>query len=361
MTSSLTALIDMAREPSSEKRRELLREITNVFMVSHDQVSDSEMGLYGDVLEQLNDEMEQAVRAELAQRLSCATRAPHGLLRKLASDHINVAEPILVKSRVLSESDLLHVVSTKGQDHLRAVSRREEVSEAVADVIVDRGDDHTLHTLLSNEGARLSRVSSEQVVGRAQSNPILHEVVVERKDLPIDLMNEMYFVVEARLRERILAENARTDPTLIEAALARGSRLVAVAHGIVPPDFEKLSAEITTLREQGKLTPSLLARFMREAEPTRILIALSQLADIDYVTAKHLVERREVDALAIACKAAGLDKALFLTYAMIVMGQNENTMGKAKEYGQLYGDLPRETAMRTIRFWRVRRVESMAA
>jgi hypothetical protein len=30
-------------------------------------------------------------------------------------------------------------------------------------------------------------------------------------------------------------------------------------------------------------------------------------------------------------------------------------MGRATEYGQLYSDLTRETANRTLRFWRVRR------
>ena len=305
--------------------------------------------------------MEVAVRAELARKLSTANRAPLGLLRKLAVDNIEVAETILRRSNSLSEDDLLHVVSTQGQDHLRAVSKREAVSEALSGVIVDRGDDQTLHTLLSNDGARLSRSTSEQVVTRAQANKDLHEVVVARKDLPIDLKNEMYFVVEARLRERILAENARTDPALIEAALATGRNSVAIKHGAFPPDYDAIYAEVNTLRQQGKLTPALLARYMRDPRPTYILVALSQLADIDFLTAKHLIERREVDALAIACKAAGLDKALFLTYAMIVMASDENAMGKAKEYGQLYSELPFEAAKRTIRFWRVRRAEGHAA
>jgi len=30
-------------------------------------------------------------------------------------------------------------------------------------------------------------------------------------------------------------------------------------------------------------------------------------------------------------------------------------MGRAREYGQLYVDLPQDVASRTIRFWRMRR------
>eukprot|EP01042_Synura_sphagnicola_P031199 gene31199-40162_t len=197
--------------------------------MSHpEDVAPSELGLYDSVMTQLTSDMETMVRAEIAQTISATRHAPLGLLRKLASDDIAVAEPILTHSTALSETDLMHIVSTQGQDHLRAVSKRESVSESIAGVIVDRGDDATLHTLLSNDGARLSRESSETVVSRAQANPDLHEVVVGRQDLPVDLMNDMYFVVETRLRERIIAENDKLDPAALEQALAKGRNRTAI-------------------------------------------------------------------------------------------------------------------------------------
>jgi uncharacterized protein (DUF2336 family) len=361
MKSSLYDLIDLAKEPSSTKRRELLRQITDVFMSHPEQINAQEMVLYDTVMSQLTTDMEVAVRAEISDKLSTVTRPPRGLLRQLAEDHIDVAAPILTHSKALSESDLLHVVSTKGQDHMRAVSRREQVSEAVSGVIVDRGDDGTLKVLLTNDGARLSRSSTEEAVRRAQVNPDLHDAVIGRPNLPPDLMNEMYFVAEARLRERILEENAKLDPALLESALSKGRNTVAIQHGDYPADYEKINAEIEKIRTNQQLTPALLARYMRDPNPTWFLCALAQMAEVDYLTAKHLIDRREVDALAIACKAADLDKALFLTYAMIMLGDQQNAMAKAKEYGQLYTDLPRETALRTIRFWRMRRAEGHAA
>ncbi len=359
--SHLTDLIDLAREPSSSKRRELLREVTNVFMSHPEDVSGGEMALYDQVLTQLSADMETVVRAEIAQQIAGAKVAPLGLLRKLATDEISVAEPILTRSTALSVDDLMHVVETQGQGHLRAVSRRDVVPEQVSGVIVRRGDDTTLHTLLSNDGARLSRASNEEVVKRAHANPALHEVVVNRKDLPPDLMNDMYFVVEQRLRERIIAENAKLDPAMVEQAMTKGRNRIAVAYGSFPEDYERINADVEALRRNEKLTPQLLARYMRDPNPTWFLCALAQMADIDFLTAKLLVEKREIDALAIACKAAGLDKALFLTYAMIMLSETENAMGKATEYAKLYADLPRETAERTIRFWRMRRGEGRAA
>ena len=360
-TSSLIELIELAKEPSSTKRRELLRQVTGIFMSNPEDIADSEMELYDTVMSQLSTDMEQVVRAEISNTLSHARVAPLGLLRRLASDHIDVAEPILTRSKALSETDLMHIVSTKGQDHLRAVSKREEVPESVSGVIVTRGDDTTLHTLLSNDGARLSRATNEEVVQRAQANPALHEVVINRQDMPVDLMNDMYFVVEARLRERIIAENDKLAPAVLEQVLTRSRDKVAVAYGSFPEDYTKINAEVETLRNNARLTPTLLAKYMRDPNPTYFLVALAQMADIDYLTAKHLVEKKEIDALAIACKAADLDKALFLTYAMIMLSDQENAMGKATDYAKLYNELPRDTALRTIRFWRLRRAEGHAA
>jgi uncharacterized protein (DUF2336 family) len=79
------------------------------------------------------------------------------------------------------------------------------------------------------------------------------------------------------------------------------------------------------------------------------------MADVDFHTARRILERRELDALAIVCKAADFDRALFLTFAVLVLGRDSDAMGRAREYGQIYSDLPRDAACRTIRFWRMRR------
>ena len=134
--------------------------------------------------------------------------APIKLIRGLAGDvAIAVARPVLEGSTRLTDADLVAVAEQRGQAHLQAISRREAVSEAVSSVIVERGDDHTLQVLLGNDGATLSRAAHEAAVDRAGANPDLHEAVVNRRDLPVDLLNDMYFAVESKLRSRILERN----------------------------------------------------------------------------------------------------------------------------------------------------------
>ena len=352
--SRLHDLIALAQEPSSERRRELLRGVTDLFF-STEPHGAGEMGLFDAVMGKLAAEMEVAVRAELSARMSDADTAPLGLLRALAADEIEVSRPVLERSRALSDEDLVQLARTKGQDHLRAISRRPTVSTVVSDAIVERGDDDTLGLLLRNTGAELSRKAHERAVDRAVSNPDLHEAVVGREQLPIDLLNEMYFVVEARLRDRITSANAAIDPAQLEAALSAGRKRVALGDGALPADYAEAEAAIRALIAKGEMGPRVLAAMLRNRETTHFLIALAELADIDFHTARRILERRELDALAIVCKAADFDRSLFLTFTVLILDRADDAMTRAKSYGDLYNNLPRDTAMRTIRFWRMRR------
>ncbi len=354
--SKLHDLIALAGEPSSDRRRELLRAVTDLFFAGNGLHGSAELSLFDDVMGQLACEMEEAVRQELSRRLSGASDPPRRLLRDLARDRsFAVAEPILSGSSALTDDDLLAVVHTRGQDHMQAISQRRTVSAAVSEVIVERGDDRALTALLNNDGATLSRESHERVIDRAGANRDLQSAIVRRREVPIDLLNEMYFVVEARLRDTIRERNSGVDPEALEQALAAGRKGLAARDGALPDDFEEAERAVRLLRRRGEITPKALAGFLRSRETTKFLVALCELADIDFGTARRILERRDLDALSIVCKAAGFDRSLFLTFAVLILDREINAMGRAREFGELYEALPQETAQRTIRFWRVRR------
>mgnify|MGYP006189384601 CR=1 FL=1 len=67
------------------------------------------------------------------------------------------------------------------------------------------------------------------------------------------------------------------------------------------------------------------------------------------------LRQRDLDALAVVCKGADLDRALFLTYAVVLLNDDGDAMGKAHAYARMYADLNRDAALRTLRFWRMRR------
>lgn len=352
--SKLHRLIALAHEPSSAKRRELLREVTDIFFQS-DSHTQSDLALFGEVMTQLARELEDEVRIELADRIASIDLPPLQLLHHLAFDTIEVAAPVVEQSPALTEQVLMSIAMTKGQGHLRALSRRTQVNQALADAIIDRGDDETLSVLVHNDGADLSRSAHEIVVARSEGSAVLQEEVVQRRQLPADLLNEMYFVVESHLRQQILVRNAELNPEELEAALMLSRNRLAKQDGSLPSDFAEAEAAVKAMQRAGSLGPRVLASMLRARENTKFLIALASLSEIDFYTARRIVDRRELDALAIICKAANLDRPLFITFAVLMLDRQADAMGLARTYGDLYNALTRDAALRTIRFWRVRR------
>ncbi len=352
MKQSAAELMDLAKEKSGEHRRELMHRVADMYFQFGPRIDDPELALFDDVLSQLAQEMESRVRAELANRMALARTPPVRLIRTLARDEIiDVASPILQLSRAVTEEDLVDLARTRGDAHLKAISRRSNLPSSVSDLIVDRAGEATLEVLLANASANLSREAHERLVDRAVEHPVLQAAVVRYAKLPIDLLNEMYFVVEARMRSVILQRNAQIKPEELDEALKQSRDRLASRKTNHPPDFARAEKTVKAAEIRGTISPNVLVGFLRSGDTTAYLIAISKLAGTDFETARTIHERRELDALSIVCKAAGFDRAIFITIAVLALGRENNPMGRAREYGEIYEALPRDVAKRTVRFW----------
>ncbi len=351
-TTNLERLIDLAKEPDSGKRRDLLREVTDVFVGQPDEFSETELTYFGEIMEQLASSMEIEVRAQLSAELSVIDQTPRSLAVQLANDEIQVAEPMLVNSRVLQDEDLISIAGDRGQGHLNAMSRRENVSEAVTDAIVAKADDTVLETLARNEGAQFSRTGMEKLVDRSEANEALQAPVVSRRDVPMDLLNEMYFFVSSNLKKQILEANDSVDPASLEAALQKSrSLLQAKASGRIERK-SKIEILIDTLHREGNLNEIKLVDFARNKQVNELIVGFAKLAELDIRTSRRVLFDKTCESLAIACRAVSFDRSTFSAFALIM----DRGAGGADPYKaiELYNEIPFETAQRTMRFWRVR-------
>jgi uncharacterized protein (DUF2336 family) len=313
-----------------------------------------ETALFDDVLQLVAAEMQDNVLAELAHQFADALDAPVGLMRDLANHAFEIAGPVLERSHVLDEQTLLQIVNYQSQQHIKAVAQRDNVSETLSDAIVRFGDDHALDALMRNDGAEVSRTSMEAAVDRARRNALLHEAVVERRDLPLDLLNEMYFVVETRLRDQILDRNASVDPKTLDAALSNARERVKSAVGNLDAETKNAMAFIQSKKNAGELNARLLVSLYREAKRMHFLYGLAEVTNLDHETVAGLLERQDIDGLAMICRASNIERPLFVTLAVLTCG-GEEAMDKAEEFGRLYNNVPIEAAQRAMRFLKVRK------
>mgnify|MGYP000135287664 FL=1 len=352
--SRLYRLTELAREKSSERRRALLREVTDLFFDETPPDGTEAHFQFDHVLSTLAAQTAQDARAELARRFADAPIAPRGLVLQLARDAIEVAAPILARYGVLTEADLIEIVEEASEDHRRAMAGREDVPERVADAIVARGDDETLARLAANDGAALSRSALETMTRRAEDSTVLQGPMVNRADMPADLLADLMNVVETSLRERIMKRFEKLDPAAADAAMAAShARLEAR----LADDREIAEARrfVLAQRVRKSLDGSLLVRLMREGQRVKCIAALSDLSGVDYTAAERALRHSSPDGLALICKAAGFDKALFVTLAVLRRQSANNLSSEAQALGELYAGITRDDAERALRFWRMRK------
>ena len=166
-------LTQLASDKSTQSRRALLRELSDMFMDTSKEKSQGVLSKFEGLLTDLTEQAELGARIELSERFARADGVPRSLLMQLTRDAIEVAGPILSQSEALTEADLIRIVQEQGQAHMRAIAQRQSVPESVSDAIVERGDDQTVSRLVENEGAQLSRNAFETITERAETSEIL--------------------------------------------------------------------------------------------------------------------------------------------------------------------------------------------
>ena len=353
VTSKLHKLTELAKEKSSERRRTLLREVTDLFFDAPPRAGGGEMRQFDAVMQTLASQTAQDAREELSRRFADASMAPKGLVMQLARDAIEVAGPILSRSGVLTEDDLVTIVHERGQAHMRAIAERDQVPERVSHAIVERGDDATVAGLVENPGAKLSRETFETVSRRAEQSEVLQAPLVERADTPADLLNDLMMVVESTLREKIMERFDSLEPGVLEAALAASHQRLE-SRLAEDRDIAEARRFIQARKMRKELDGALLVRLLREKKTVHFCVGFAEMTGVDYHAARRALEHDSPDGLALICKAAGIEKALFVTIAVLRAGATSDAFNDAREIGKVYADLTAEDAERALRFWRMR-------
>jgi len=71
----------------------------------------------------------------VAAALSETEYAPHELVRRLCDAPIDVAAPLLIRSRCLTDIDLIALIGRHGLPHARAIARRSDLNRTIADLV----------------------------------------------------------------------------------------------------------------------------------------------------------------------------------------------------------------------------------
>src|SRR5258707_8955517 len=220
----------LARDGDDAVRQDLARKIALLAPGLTAQEHDRLRRMTYEVLEILVRDQVIRVRQIIAEALKDVADAPPEIIQRLARDcEIVVAGPVLQFSPLLSDSDLLEIISGAPIAGAReAVARRHAVAMPVTDAIGASDDIAAITALLDNPSAQIREELLDQLIERAPPTVAWHRPLVQRPRLPGGAALRLARFVALNLLA-VLRERRDFDPETTRELAATVMRRVAQA------------------------------------------------------------------------------------------------------------------------------------
>jgi len=334
---------------STDRRIEVLRRVTSLFLNNAKNYSADQAALFDDVFGWLVKEIESTALVELSRTLAPIATAPPEIIRRLAwDDKPEVAAPVLAMSERLSEGDLVELAKSKGHAHLVQIAARPSLTEAVTDVLVECADPEVAKTLAGNSGARFSETGLWQLVKRADEDDVLAEGIATRSDLPTYLFRQLVTQAADKVRQKLLASAKQDTRRAVEQVLGNISDRYRKA--ALSRDYAEAQRKISALGQDTARIKVEVLGFAQNEELPELIVALAMLSAMPVELVEQLMHEGDSFGLLVLCKATAMD----LTIMHAVLAARPGPGLSAEELDELsatYLKLSISSAQRALRFW----------
>ncbi|MGL4729338.1 MAG: DUF2336 domain-containing protein [Bosea sp. (in: a-proteobacteria)] len=339
---------------TDSERAVTVSRLTDLFLVTAQGLTDEQIAVFDVVIGRLASEIETRARAELSHRLADVGNAPHGVVRMLALDEIDVARPVLTRSTRLTEEDLVAVASQKSQDHLLAVTQRPLLSEPVTDFLVLRGNQNVSRAVAGHASAQLSRRGMSLLVTRARRDESLVTLLSERGDVPAELMSQLVAVAKDAARQRLVETVSAEEAVKAEAAVNGAAQQVvapdaAAEVGAEVQRYEAALAEVRALEAARKLNQNEIQAFAEAGKIEHVICSVAVITGLGIAAAERAMMGPDRDTNLILGKALSWSWPVVRAVLKLrpAEEQAEHLLDKSREG---FENLSPTTAQRVLRF-----------
>jgi len=306
-------LAQLAANPQGTTKEEIFLAVASLYRVQGSYLNPRERTMMQDILRRLARDVEMAIRISLAERLADDSTAPHDLVVLLADDTIEVARPLILRSPLLTEADILRMIGDCGTDHHEAVAQRPNIGGPVCDALVRLEAESVLTALLRNVTAQISNQAFETLVEKSRSIANLQDPLARRKDLPPELATRMCEWVSDALKTWIV-HNFRVAPQQLDRALDEvGQQLRSEPAAPRAQPGESAQKLIDKLAVSGQLKAGFLLRVLHQGQIDLFDLAFAKLLDRPLDEVRRKFYEMGPKPVALACRAVGIDRCVFAT------------------------------------------------
>jgi len=345
----ITELDAALKDDSAGRRLRTLQRLSELLLSCAERLNPAQIGLFDDLLVRLLDCVGVHALAQLSAVMAELAAAPKQTVRHLAR-HQNpvVAGPLLSKSNVLLDADLIEIAKNRSQLHLAAVADRPNLNEALTDLIIKMAGKEAACVLVRNPTARFSSRGLTVLLAAAARDETIAESLGLRPDLPVATLQALLSRTTGAVRVRLLEAAPAELRTTIEAGID-GIGEQAKPQPPEPEDHSDAHAAVAALSRTGKLNDSTVNRFAIRREYANVVAALSLLSGATVETIAPLLDQIGGEGLIVACRASRLNWQT--TQAVLNNRRVPPHSTEQLEYAkQMFEMLFVSTAQYTIRF-----------
>ena len=254
------------------------------------------------------------VRTIMAEALAEVTGSPPpeilATIQKLAADDvITVAGPVLERSALLSDADILEIVANGPPvGAYAAIARRQGAGESLTDHIAAKGDVDAVAALLANKSAQIREETLDRLVEQAPPIEAWHEPLVRRPKLsPRSALGIAGFVAHSLLE--VLRRRKDLDPETAGAVAKKvAKRLKSEAGETGDAKSEEPAGDrVKRLHKEGKLTVEMVTEAVDSGKRAFAVAGLAALAGLRANAARDLLASCSAKAATALAWKAGLN------------------------------------------------------
>lgn len=284
----------LLKEPSADSRLGVLEKIVQSY--DRGEFNPREVAVAEQVFRLLVRDTELQVRQTLAESVKNNPYIPRDIVLSLAKDVEQVAIPVIEYSEVLSDADLVDIITTsRHMGKPTAVARRKKLSARVSNALVDTGSAQVVDALVRNAQADISTDAYGKIVKQFANEAEMMQRVARRPELPVTVVEKLITLVSSSLADQLEKKYQLTRTELAyEAEQARESttlKLVQSSPGAAASD-EEVEKLVEQLFAYNRLTPSMIFSALCRGNVPFFEISLAKLAHIPLKNARILLNDR---------------------------------------------------------------------
>jgi uncharacterized protein (DUF2336 family) len=290
----------------------------------HSELSYDDLAAAEGAMIMMLDDPSPLVRRAMSDVFASSQKAPPVVVNALAGDQFDVAEPILSRSPLLQEDDLVDLVATGQPETQVIIAGRVMLTTPLAAAISEVGSAEACLTLLENPDAEIALFSIDRIVERFGHLAAIRENLVARDDLPTTTRQALLSKLSQTLAGFVAARHW-LGPEHAEYAAREALEKATLALAAETP-YEEVPELMQHLRQSGQLTAGMILRALLSGNILLFEEALAELSGVPLDRVTSYIHDKNISGFRALYSKAGLPDLAYPAFREAIAAMREGIL-----------------------------------